>query len=198
MLFQSELFDFVDSNRSDVGLTFIFLTFDSYWLWVYWMNIFAWALRGLAVNEFDSGKYNGPSAIPGKTEGEVILERFGFYDGNGNAYTSEWAWWALLYCLGVCIMAVIVSSISLVVVRFATGRSLATDSGEDEEEEAPPEEVELPFQKVNLTFSNVQYTVTTSVGNDKIMLLKGIDGVVEAGKMIALVSLQISGDWFCE
>ena len=47
---------------------------------------------------------------------------------------------------------------------------------------------ELPFQKVNLTFKDIHYTVISSIGKDKIELLKGIDGVVEAGKMTALVS----------
>lgn len=163
---------------------------------MYWLNIFAWALRGLAVNEFASGKYDDPSEIPGKTRGEVVLERFGFVDGNGDAYTFEWAWWSVLYSLGVCVVAVIVSSILYTVVRFATGLSLATtDSGDDDDDEEleQPEAIELPFQKVNLTFRDIHYTVTSSVGNEKLELLKGIDGIVEAGKMTALVSFTA---WF--
>jgi hypothetical protein len=86
-------------------------------------------------------------------------------------------------------MAIVASTVFLGVVRFATGKSLSTDSDDDSEEAEPPEIIQLPFQKVNLTFKNIHYTVTSSVGNEKIKLLKGIDGIVEAGKMTALVSI---------
>jgi hypothetical protein len=170
-------------------LTLIFCLRSSYWIWIYWLNIFAWALRGLAVNEFDSGKYDGPSEVPGMTIGDVILSRFGFVDGNEDPYTFEWAWWSVIYSLGVSLMAIVASTVFLGVVRFATGKSLSTDSDDDSEEAEPPEIIQLPFQKVNLTFKNIHYTVTSSVGNEKIKLLKGIDGIVEAGKMTALVSI---------
>jgi hypothetical protein len=122
------------------------------------------------------------------TDGDVILSRFGFVDQNEDPYTFEWAWWSVLYSLGISLMAIVASTFFLVVVRFATGKSLSTDSEEDDEEAEPPEIIQLPFQKVNLTFKNIHYTVTSSVGNEKIELLKGIDGIVEAGKMTALVS----------
>jgi hypothetical protein len=101
----------------------------------------------------------------------------------------EWAWWSVIYSLGVSLMAIAASTFFLVVLRFATGKSLSTDSEDDDEEAEPPEIIQLPFQKVNLTFKNMHYTVTSSVGNEKIKLLKGIDGIVEAGKMTALVSI---------
>lgn len=146
------------------------------------------ALRGLAVNEFASGKYDTMSSVAGLTEGEEILTRFGFVDGDGQAYTFVWAWWSILYSFGISIVAVFVASLCYVFIRFATGKSL--DSGNaDDDEEVESEEVVLPFQKVDLTFKDIHYTVTASVGNEKLELLKGIDGVVEAGKMTALVSL---------
>ena len=138
------------------------------------------------MNEFASGKYDQIDEASGLTRGELILTRYGFVDRNGEAYSYEWAWWALLYCLAICLFSVVVSSVTLVAIRFATGQSLATDSGEEEETE-PPEQVDLPFQKVDLTFRDIRYTVKASVGNEKIMLLKGIDGIVESGQMTALM-----------
>lgn len=53
--------------------------------------MFGWILRSLVVNEYTSGKYSEMQPN-GLTEGENILTRFGFVDGNGEAFTSEWVW----------------------------------------------------------------------------------------------------------
>lgn len=169
----------------------------SYWTWLYWINIFAWAFRGLIVNEYDSGKYDTDSgqydASLGKnlTVGEIALKQGGFVDRNGVPYTFEWAGYSILFSLFICIVAIILTSIALVKVRFATGKSLANASieeVEDNDTEISQVKAELPFQKANLTFKDIHYTVISSIGKEKIELLKGIDGVVEAGKMTALVS----------
>ena len=112
-------------------------------------------------------------------------------DNSGVPYTYEWAGFSVLFSLLIMIVSVILTSVALVKVRFATGKSLANDSieeKEDEDKEISQVKAELPFQKVNLTFKDIHYTVISSIGKDKIELLKGIDGVVEAGKMTALVS----------
>jgi hypothetical protein len=89
----------------------------------------------------------------------------------------------------------VLASVFLNNVRFATGKSLANDSIEEEEDkndEINEVKTELPFQEVNLTFKDVHYTVTSSIGNEKIELLKGIDGVIAARKMTALVRAMLS------
>jgi hypothetical protein len=141
------------------------------------------------VNEYDSGKYDTISEVSGLTEGQEILTRFGFTDGDGEAYTFEWAWWSIIYSFAICILSVIISSVCLATVRFATGTSLDGGDGDVDDGDAESEDVVLPFQRVDLTFKDIHYTVTSSVGNEKLMLLKGIDGLVEAGKMTALVSI---------
>jgi hypothetical protein len=52
--------------------------------------MFAWMLRGLAVNEFDSGKYDAQGTT-GATQGEQYLTLFGF-TLNGKPFTFEWVW----------------------------------------------------------------------------------------------------------
>jgi hypothetical protein len=161
---------------------------------MYWLNIYAWAFRGLAVNEYQSGKYDNESQVPGLTQGELVLTQLGFVDRDGNAYGFEWAWYALLFSLLISVVSMIAASFFLVNVRFATGKSLASDSIEEQEDKGSGKEVdetELPFQKVDLTFKDVHYTVVSSIGHERIELLKGIDGVVEAGKMTALVSSDL-------
>lgn len=54
------------------------------------MNLFAWILRALAVNEYQSGKYNEEVA-PGVTEGDAILTNFGFAL-DGDPFDFEWVW----------------------------------------------------------------------------------------------------------
>ena len=165
----------------------------SYWIWVYWLNIFAWAYRGLLVNEYQSGKYDEPSDVEGFTVGELTLAQVGMVDRNGDPFTFEWAGYSLAFSLLICLVAMMGASIFLNCVRFATGKSLANDSIEEKEDandEIKKVEAALPFQKVNLTFRDIHYTVDSSIGNEKLELLKGIDGVVEAGKMTALVSIK--------
>lgn len=163
------------------------------------MNIFAWAFRGLIVNEYDSGKYDEDSGVfdpvlgGNLTVGELVLKNIGFIDRNSEPYTIEWAGYALLFSLLVCILAVAMSSVALVKVRFETGKSLGNASiqeeAKDKDKDSGVVENALPFQKVNLTFKDIHYTVISSIGKEKIEILKGIDGVVEAGKMTALVSV---------
>ena len=159
-----------------------------WYIWVYWLNFFSWALRALAVNEFDSGKYDDP-IFPGSnvTTGEQILTTFGF-TLNGEPYTKEWRWYGFLFTLFWAFASMLASTFFLTKIRFSTGGSLVTDQGTDEVEDYDSsEEVAIPFKRVDLTFKNIRYTVVSSITNEKLELLKGIDGVVESGKMTALM-----------
>lgn len=160
----------------------------NYYIWVYWLNYFAWALRGLAVNEFDSGKYD--EIVPGTnfTYGEQTLVTFGFYLPSGEPFTRIWALYGFLFTLLWAILSVLGSIRFLNTIRYTTGASLVTDQGTDEQEEFDDNTaVAIPFTKVDLTFKNIHYTVMSSITNEKLELLQGIDGFVEAGKMTALM-----------
>lgn len=144
------------------------------------------------MNEYDSGKYDGF----GVRNGELILEQGGFVNRNGDPYTFEWAGYSILFAIVIMAVSAIMASIALTKIRFATGKSLANHSiekNEDENAEVSEVETELPFQKANLTFKDIHYTVNSSIGKEKIALLKGIDGVVEAGKMTALMGSSGAG-----
>jgi ABC-type multidrug transport system fused ATPase/permease subunit len=163
--------------------------------------MFAWILRGFVVNEFDSGKYNELVNITSfdnqtttVTEGEAIIIRFGFTNSNDEAYTFEWAGWGILFTLLWTIIAVLGSTYFLSSIRFSTGGSLVTDKGdEDAEEIGEADMVAIPFKRVDLTFKDIHYTVKASTSDEKLELLKGIDGVVEAGRMTALMGSSGAG-----
>ena len=126
---------------------------------------------------------------------------------NGEPFTYEWVWYAVAFALGTGLIATVLSVIFLSTVRFQTGKSLATDMGDAEEEpdeSSLREEVAIPFTRVNLTFRGIRYTVTASTSKEKLELLKGVDGVVEAGKMTALMvgfgtafGFVVANCWFC-
>lgn len=146
------------------------------------------------VNEFDSGKYNYFPEGSSVTAGEQILTRFGFTDRDDDPYTSVWKWWAVLFMILSAVIAMLVSTFFLNNVRYATGRSLVTDEGDDEILELPDDEkVEIPFKKVDLTFKDIHYFVQSSISDEKLELLKGIDGIVESGKLTALMGSSGAG-----
>jgi ABC-type multidrug transport system fused ATPase/permease subunit len=163
--------------------------------------MFAWLLRGLVVNEFDSGKYNelvnitlSNNQIKTVTEGEAIIMRFGFTDSDDEAYTFEWAGWGILFTLSWAILAIYGSTYFLSTIRFAIGGSLVTEKGDDEVEEIDEGDmVTIPFKRVDLTFKDIHYTVKASTSDEKLELLKGIYGVVEAGRMTALMGSSGAG-----
>eukprot|EP00804_Cyclotella_cryptica_P013018 CCRYP_002341-RD/>CCRYP_002341-RD protein AED:0.11 eAED:0.11 QI:152/1/1/1/0.88/0.94/18/731/1289 len=165
-----------------------------YYIWIYWMNMFAWVIRALAINEFRSPEYDDVIADDGTTSGEAILSQFGFAL-NGEPLEYVWVWYTLLFCIGVCIFSVIVSVICLNHVRFATGKAASGGSLEVNEKEATssPTHVSLPVKGATLTFKDVHYTVTASTSREKLELLKGVTGFFTAGKMTALMGSSGAG-----
>lgn len=172
-----------------------------YWIWVYWCNYFAWCFRGLVVNEFASGRYSEIVDTPTGpvTQGDALLIQFGFVDSDDEPYSFEWSGWGFLFAMLCCICVFLCSVICLSGLRFETGKSLVTDKGEvdneddDDEDEPSTNEVEIPFKRVNLTFKDIRYVVKASTSDEKLELLKGIDGFVAAGQMTALMGSSGAG-----
>jgi ABC-type multidrug transport system ATPase subunit/ABC-type multidrug transport system permease subunit len=168
-----------------------------YYIWIYWMNLFAWISRAVVINEYQSGRYDTIVSEDGTTEGEAIMERFGF-TFKGEAYEYVWVWWTVLFCVGLCIVSNASSVWALGHVRFATGGSLG--GGEDtgkkpakSSETADTNDVSLETKGATLTFKDVNYVVKASTTKDKLHLLKGINGYFAAGKMTALMGSSGAG-----
>jgi ABC-type multidrug transport system ATPase subunit/ABC-type multidrug transport system permease subunit len=194
MSFQGKSSIRLSTNLPFISHTSNSFSYDRYYIWIYWLNCFAWLLRALAVNEFQSGKYNGPSGQPGYTEGDLILVRLGF-TLDGEPFDFGWVWWGILFALACSLGSMLLTSFCLNNVRFATGLSLG-DAVYDDAERTPPSSVQgalLPFQRGNLTFKNMHYVVTSSITKESLELLKGIDGVIESGKMLALMGSSGAG-----
>jgi ABC-type multidrug transport system fused ATPase/permease subunit len=104
-----------------------------------------------------------------------------------------------LFALCCSIVACLTSVFALTHIRFASGKSLVggvIDSGEDDDdcdENGTDLEVTIPFQRVTLAFKDIHYFVKASTTDEKLELLKGVDGVIEAGKMTALMGSSGAG-----
>ena len=147
-----------------------------------------------------SGFYDDPypTETSGTTEGEAILEWTGFVDSNGEAFEYVWVWYTVGFCIGCCIVSCLASVYFLNTVRFATGGSLGGSEGgsegEEEEEVVSAEKISasaagvgLEAKGATLTFRDVNYIVKASTSDDKLHLLKGINGYFAKGKLTALM-----------
>ncbi|KAL7543144.1 hypothetical protein ACHAXR_013435 [Thalassiosira sp. AJA248-18] len=167
-----------------------------YYIWIYWSNLFAWIIRAIAINEYQSGLYDEVVYEDGTTKGEAILERFGF-STKGEAFGYEWVWWTVLFCIGLCLVSNLGSVWCLNHIRFATGGSLGSDEEDTDEKEgssiADSQAVSLEVKGATLTFKDVNYIATASTTNDKLHLLKGISGYFAAGQMTVLMGSSGAG-----
>ncbi len=89
--------------------------------------------------------------------------------------------------LGLSFVAVMANVYFLSTWRFATGKPLALGGIAEIDEDVDIDRVDIPFQRANLTFKNIHYTVKASTSDEKLELLKGVDGYIPAGKMTALM-----------
>ncbi|KAG2433733.1 hypothetical protein HXX76_008097 [Chlamydomonas incerta] len=104
-----------------------------WWIWFYWINPMAWALRSMAVSELTAPQWATTSAAeygePDMSMGEYALEARGFY--------TSWAWvWAGLG-------AVVGESLLLLALQIAALTYMAPPSGyrpppDDEDDMIPP------------------------------------------------------------
>jgi len=187
----------------------------NYWIWAYWINLLAWMLRSLILNQFLSGAYDTIQP-DGRTIGENILSRFGFVRSNGEPFTYAWVWYGLLFTILFGVIATLGSVYALNNVRFATGKALQGAVTKKNPEEQEVEEkiefekcdtelqvderqiqsnktIDLPFTRVDLTFTKIHYYVKASTQKEILELLKGIDGYFLAGKMTALMGSSGAG-----
>lgn len=159
-------------------------------------NYFAWILRSLVVNEYQSGKYDYVPPGADQSVGEQVLTLFGF-TLNGEPFGFEWVWYGLACAVGVALLSVVISTFFLSKWRFETGKALGTDIP-DVPNEFEGEDVAIPFQKTNLTFKDIHYTVKASTTDEYLEILKGIDGYIEAGKMTVRFLCVFHGCfWMC-
>jgi ABC-type multidrug transport system ATPase subunit/ABC-type multidrug transport system permease subunit len=178
-----------------------------YWIWMYWFNPLAWALRSVMLSEFSSDKYSDD-------EGQAKLDSFSITQGTG------YIWFGIGILLFYYFFFTSLNAVALHCIRFekhlgVTGKATKTD----DEEDAVYVEVSTPgaapssstpgaipmnsnggrvrggglaFTPAVLCIKDLEYFVTLPSGEEK-QLLRGITGHFEPGRMVALMGATGAG-----
>jgi ABC-type multidrug transport system fused ATPase/permease subunit len=159
-----------------------------YFIWLYYLDPFQWTYSALILNEAYSGRYENP---------EALLRANGFVRLNDDVLTGDWIWWGIFSLLIYFILCTVVTAVGLTysakrkvgghaVLGVAPEDSLIRD-GSDSESEEDSSQRKLLFQPVTLSFEDLCYEVKASTSNEKLMLLKNINGTFYPGRMCALM-----------
>ncbi|KAI3786042.1 hypothetical protein L1987_45169 [Smallanthus sonchifolius] len=178
-----------------------------WWIWGYWSSPMMYAMNGIAVNEFLGHSWRAPwnSTTVGK---QAILARGLFAE-------AYWYWIAFAALLGFIIIFNICFALSLAFLN-PFEKPQANVSAEDESDaavELPSMQNEtgnegsqnkkgmiLPFEPHSITFDDVKYSVDMpqemkdqGVGEDRLLLLKGVSGAFRPGVLTALMGVSGAG-----
>ncbi|KAF0684230.1 Aste57867_23784 [Aphanomyces stellatus] len=175
-------------------------TIPKAWLWFYWINPVAWAMRALIQVEYLSSTpyFDAPFGIFNIRLGDLMLVMNGFstnpvYIGSGIAFLA-----------GSAIMLVAATVLSYTHVRVATKHSHLSDNDNVADisntntilnaQQTNTMHV-LPFTPVTLAFRDLSYIIEVGKGMAKTsrQLLKGIHGCFEPGTLTALMGSTGAG-----
>ena len=163
-------------------------TIPSYYVFLYWLNPFAWAYNALIVNEVYSGREEDPTAI-------MIAN--GFVTPDGEVFDRSWIGWSIVYMVTYWGCCTVGTALGLTYWRASTKISLKPHSNETIESEETNVEttnkIEIPFKALTLSFQDVCYEVTASKSKEKLLLLQNVNGVFRPGRMCALMGTSGAG-----
>jgi ABC-type multidrug transport system ATPase subunit/ABC-type multidrug transport system permease subunit len=168
-----------------------------YWIWMYWFNPLAWALRSDMLSEFSSDRYT-------PVESTTFLDSFSISQG------TEYIWFGIGMLLAYYLFFTMLNGMALHYIRYEkyTGVSVKalTDDAEDDDNvyvevrtpgaddvvQAKVRGGGLPFTPSNLCIKDLNYFVTLPSGEEK-QLLNGITAHFEPGRMVALMGATGAG-----
>jgi hypothetical protein len=163
------------------------------WVWFYWINPLAWALKSVTVNEYLAPDYDWMVC---KTDNCTNPERFGdlYLDSRGNPTEQEWVWYGFIVLLGEFCIFILATSLALVYLRVEptpppppiVDEELNAKLQVQDIESNELQTIEIPFEPLTLTFKDIWYTVTLK-GGEELDLLKGVTGYFEPGTLTALM-----------
>ncbi|KAI3759658.1 hypothetical protein L6452_07637 [Arctium lappa] len=180
-----------------------------WWVWGYWSSPMMYAMNGIAVNEFLGHSWRTP--LNGTTLGTWAVTGRGFF---AEAY---WYWIAVAALFGFIFVFNLIFALSLALLN-PFGKAQANASAEDEgdagavelssiKKESTDEGSQnkkkgmiLPFEPHSITFDDVKYSVDMpqemkeqGVGEDRLLLLKGVSGAFRPGVLTALMGVSGAG-----
>ncbi len=165
------------------------------WIWFYWMNPIAWAIKSVTVNEYKSSKYDfvtctDPTCTTTARYGDFILEQY------GNPTDERYIWYSFAILIAEYFLFFFLTTLALEYVRAEPSPPPPVHTEDVPANEAQEEEniieAELPFDPIVFAFTNIWYSVTLSNG-EEVDLLKGVNGFFEPGTVTALMGSSGAG-----
>jgi ABC-type multidrug transport system ATPase subunit/ABC-type multidrug transport system permease subunit len=170
-----------------------------YWIWMYWFNPVAWALRSVMISEFAADRY---------TPAERTSKLLSFSIKQGEGYL----WFGVAVLIVYYFFFTTLNALALHFIRYekhlgVTGKSTKTDDDEADNvyvevstpgapsvdaNDARVKSSGLPFVPANLCVKDLEYFVTLPSGEEK-QLLRGITAHFEPGRMVALMGATGAG-----
>ncbi len=117
------------------------------WIWFYYINPIAWALKAITVNEFTSSKYdfqtctNYPSCTETERFGDVVLDQYGF------PKEEKWIWYSFAVLIAEFIGLFIVSTLALEYIRVEPA-PLAPSREDESGQPLNTESMKLIWEKI--------------------------------------------------
>ena len=174
---------------------------QSWLVWMYWANPFAYTLRGLLIDQLTSGNF--AKQCPGsgnETCGMAVLELQGF------PTETSWVGKAYLFNIGIIFFFGLVAAFSLSYIEHTSEGGDGSDENDDElkatersDDFTVPVDHDalksVPFTEYNIAFQNLTYTIDLVSDNRSASLdiLKNISGKAEPGQMTALMGSSGAG-----
>lgn len=171
------------------------------WIWFYWLNPLAWALKAVTINEFTSPKYNfdyclNADCTETKRYGDYVLDEY------GNPTNQRWIWYSFAVLIAEFIFMFVCTVLAMKYIRTVpTPPAPIRVVPEDEEKvdleaaraiEKPVDVEQLPFDLLSFAFRDITYTVTLANGED-VDLLKEVSGHFQPGSITALMGATGAG-----
>jgi ABC-type multidrug transport system fused ATPase/permease subunit len=117
------------------------------WIWFYYLNPIAWALKAITINEFASSRYdfqtctNYPSCTETKRFGDVVLDQYGI------PTEEKWIWYSFAVMIAEFIGLFIVSTLALEYIRSEPA-PLAPSRDEESGQPLNTESMKLMWEKI--------------------------------------------------
>eukprot|EP00981_Chlorochromonas_danica_P006281 scaffold1352_cov387-Ochromonas_danica.AAC.1 len=171
------------------------------WIWFYWINPLAWALKAVTVNEYASSKYDFMTCVNAAC---TEHERFGDYTLKqyGNPTNERNIWYSFAVLIAEFLFFFVLTDLSMTYVRsIPTPPPPVRIDPEDEERydvesaealSAPVKVEQLPFDPLVFSFKNIGYRVTLP-NKEEIDLLQDVNGFFTPGSITALMGSSGAG-----
>ncbi|KAL8138808.1 hypothetical protein V2J09_004809 [Rumex salicifolius] len=165
-------------------------------LWGYWISPLMYAQNALGVNEFLGNSWSKIPIGSNESIGLQTLRNRGFFTH------ASWYWIAVGALVGFIIIFNTLFTLSLTFLDPLVKRQTLLPLNETEEKSVDPSQtvqraMVLSFEQHSITFVDIRYSVdmppSQGIVEDKLELLKGINGAFRPGVLTALMGVSGAG-----